>query len=286
MSSRGLPRAGAHPAFAPFARWLARAPADVVPAHAMLNAWARESALALPDGRPLAFTPPPRRLSALDYERRIARDAEIVTRAGNLHDACNALAWLVFPRTKAALNALHVAAAGAAAANEGGARGSARDAATLLDESGMLVASKDPAFMDAWRAHAWRDAFGDGRGHGAACVCAAAIGHGLIAKCVAPFRALTARALVVGVDAAALPADPGDFAAALDRAAAARLSALGLGLSPAHLLPLPIAALPGWDTEGLGARLFDDASVFRPRPVRHSGDGSGRANLAPQKRSL
>jgi hypothetical protein len=29
------------------------------------------------------------------------------------------------------------------------------------------------------------------------------------------------------------------------------------------LPPLPVAALPGWDSEALGARLFDDPSVFR-----------------------
>jgi hypothetical protein len=31
---------------------------------------------------------------------------------------------------------------------------------------------------------------------------------------------------------------------------------------------VPIAALPGWDAEQLGDRLFDDVSVFRPRVLR------------------
>ncbi len=103
------PRADAHPAFAPFARWLQRCPEGALPGHRMLNTWAREASLALPDGRPLSFVePPPRRLSALAYETRIAERAEIVTRAGSLHDFCNALAWLLFPRAKATLNAMHV----------------------------------------------------------------------------------------------------------------------------------------------------------------------------------
>ena len=74
-----------------------------------LNALARERALALPDGRPLVFVLPPAQRGALAYERAIAEEGEIATRPGNLHDALNALMWLLFPRTKAALNALHVA---------------------------------------------------------------------------------------------------------------------------------------------------------------------------------
>jgi len=58
--------------------------------------------------------------------------------------------------------------------------------------------------------------------------------------------------------------------------AATRLAELGAAFSPADLLPLPVAALPGWDVEGLGARLFDDASVFRPR----AGAPHGAANNA------
>jgi hypothetical protein len=91
------------------------------------------------------------------------------------------------------------------------------------------------------------------------------IGHGALAKCVAPFRALTARALVIPLAAAELPGGPQALAAALDAAAAERLARAGAVFAPADLLPLPIAAIPGWDAEQLGSRLYDDASVFRPR---------------------
>jgi len=284
LSACLLPRVGAHPAFAPFARWLARAPADDLPSHAELNGWAHEVSLALPDGRTLAFVPSPQhKLSALAYEQRIAERAEIVTRTGSLHDVCNALAWLAFPRIKAALNALHVSTPDVVV-SAGSARGRARDAATLLDESGMLVACSDAEILGAWRAHAWREAFVDGRDRIARHMRAVATGHGLVAKCVTPFRALTARALVIAVDVAALPADPDDCAATLDRAAAALVADRGAMLAPADLLPLPVAALPGWDVEGLGARLFDDTSVFRPRAARAAEGGPGHANLTRQTR--
>ena len=236
------------------------------PRVAALDAHARAAGLALPGGTRVAFVPASARHgSALDYERRIAASGEVALRRGSLHDFCNALAWLAFPRTKAALNAVHVAARPAPAA---GSRARARDTATLLDESGMLVACADPERVRQWEAHAWRAAFGDIGEDGARPLRALAVGHGLLAKCVAPYRAITAHALVLPIPAEPLPDEPHALAAALDAAAARQIEESGDAWSPESLLPLPVAALPGWDRERLGARLFDDASVFRPRPPR------------------
>jgi hypothetical protein len=87
------------------------------------------------------------------------------------------------------------------------------------------------------------------------------IGHGLAAKLLHPFRALTAKVLVVPFEPYARPA--GDASARFDLAAAEAVAAPGF--VPDCLTPLPVAALPGWSDEGLGERLFDDVSVFRPR---------------------
>lgn len=256
----------AHPAFAPFARWLRLRPLAAWPTLRDLNAWAGEAGLALPDGRPLAFvaaaaTPPP----ALEYEGRIALRGEIAIRDESLHDLCNALAWLAFPRTKAALNAAHVVSARAPTPN---ARDRRRDAATLLDESGLIVACTDTEILEPWRQHRWREAFRERRTEVARSLAVVAIGHGLVAKLATPFRGITGRALVVPLSAAHLPRDAAALATALDGAAMRAIAALGERLAPENLLPLPVAALPGWDAEQLGARLFDDTSVFRPRVIR------------------
>ena len=97
---------------------------------------------------------------------------------------------------------------------------------------------------------------------------AVALGHGLLAKLAAPFRGITARALVLPLEGAALPTEGAQLAAVLDAAAAASIDARGAAFAPEDLLPLPVAALPGWDVEASGARLFDDAAVFRPRMLR------------------
>jgi hypothetical protein len=239
----------AHPAFAPYGAWLAD---DEPPSLAALNAWAQAAALALPDGRALRFAEAAAP-SALAYERSVAHAAVVPTRPGDRHDAFNALAWLAFPRTKAALNAVHVRAGAAATAN---GRGRDRDAATLLDESGLLLACADATLAEMLRAHRWRDLFVVRAAEVAATLVPFALGHGLLAKLARPYRALTAHALVLPLDAAVATRQ------AVDAAAATAIAEPGF--VPSRLTALPVAALPGWDGEGLGARLFDDASVFRP----------------------
>lgn len=237
----------------------------------------RAAGLALADGTPVRVVAAPgRREAALDYERRIALRGEIAVRAGNLHDFCNALAWLAFPRTKAALNAVHVAARPALAANS---RSRARDAATLLDESGLLFACRDEARLRRWDERQWRAAFGDLDFAAEPPVRAAVIGHGLLAKCARPYPGLTAHALVLPVDGARLPAAPAAFAAALDAAAARWIEDAGSAWLPASLRPLPLAALPGWNPAAAGGGRFDDTTIFRPRSA-HSLTQSGASAAA------
>src|SRR5690606_33031343 len=106
------------------------------------------------------------------YEVAIRDHGAIATRLdgpGMVHDWCNALAWLAFPRTKARLNALHthpVAAAGSKAH-----RSPLRDAATLFDESGAYIVYRSGAGaacgdvwpVDALRALDWPALFVAGR---------------------------------------------------------------------------------------------------------------------------
>jgi hypothetical protein len=247
----------AHPGFAPYRRWLRE---RRVPDVATLNAWALEADLALPDGRALVFIEGALP-GALAYESVILREACIHVRRDSWHDTFNALAWLAFPRTKAALNACHVAQGRSATPN---ARTRARDAATLLDESGLVIVCSDDSLRQLLRDQAWRALFVDRHGDAAARMHARVLGHGLLGKLAAPYRALTAHVLWLPVDLAA-----GAAQSVVDEAVASSLRARSP--APGNLLRLPVAALPGWDPEGLGTRLFDDVAVFRPP----------RATLAP-----
>src|SRR5438132_10543222 len=126
-----------HAALARYACWLdAFGGLGEVPDIAEINRVATTSRLSLPDGTALRFeAAPARRSGALGYERRIRDEGVIEFRAGHCHDFANALVWLAFPLTKAALNAVHLRDGRGTTAN---ARSRARDAATLVDEAGLI----------------------------------------------------------------------------------------------------------------------------------------------------
>lgn len=246
-----------HPAFVSYARWLRLGDDAAPPSLAEMSSWIEAAALRLPDGRRLGVIEATRKASALDYERTIARDALIPVRPGSWHDAFNVLAWLAMPRSKAALNSRHVADGAVSTPNS---RSRLRDAATLLDESGLLLACDSPELIELLRGHRWKPLFVERaplvNKHFAALV----IGHGVLDKLRRPYRSLTAKALVLAMPSGTLPG-PHDLEE-WDRCAAKLVSAPEFGVDA--LVPLPVAALPGWDGEGLGGALFDDTSVFRP----------------------
>ena len=242
-----------HPAFAPFRPLLA---AGLMPDLAQLNAWAVERGLALDNGMALTFVAAAR-APALAYEQAIAMHGRIGIRADSWHDTFNALVWLTLPRTKCALNALHVDAAAAPGRH---ARTRDRDAATLFDESGLVLACADDDLVDLLRRRAWKALFVEARARVESAFVPLTVGHGMLDKLRCPWRGITAHVLVVPM-AVGDPADP-LVHAALDAAVAARVRRPPF--LPAMLLPLPVAGLPGWDGEGLGPHLYDDVSVFRP----------------------
>lgn len=174
---------------------------------------------------------------AQGYERHVAATGRVPTR-DNAHDLFNGLVWLRCPAFKAALNAAHLAAPPAPL----GQRGPVRDALTLLDESGLLLAAP-PALAQALCAQDWtalfvthRDLWRQAR--------ALVVGHALLEKLLAPRKPLCARVLLVDdVQAPALPKD----------------------LTPAALPPLPVLGIPGWWAPNAAAGFYADERVFRPK---------------------
>jgi hypothetical protein len=92
--------------------------------------------------RAAALRPP--RDDGEGYEERAWRCGEVATRTDNRHDLFNALIWLAFPRSKAAMNRRHHEALLAARAAGSEARGPLRDALTQFDECGVIVAGAAP----------------------------------------------------------------------------------------------------------------------------------------------
>ncbi|MDX1380811.1 MAG: DUF3025 domain-containing protein [Xanthomonadales bacterium] len=206
------------------------------------------------------------KIPGVEYERHVFETGEVSTRANEWHDVFNALAWCRWPRLKAALNAAHYRSLDEA---RGGRRGARRDALTLLDESGALVVSGDRGLLEALAARDWQRAFVARREAWAGSRCLLC-GHALLQKLRAPYRAITAHALLLQVDRRAAGEWGESFLQTLDAWLAAALAAGGICGTPADLSPLPLAGIPGWWASGpQDAAFYANAAVFRSAPADH-----------------
>jgi hypothetical protein len=182
-------------------------------------------------------------------------------REGEWHDFFNVLAWTVYTKTKAALNARHV---DAAQADEGRNRGRVRDALTLFDESGAIVVSDAADLLDDVRAFRWKTLFWEKRERVRASLRVYLFGHALLEKTLEPYVGLTAHALLVPVDAAFL-AQPADRQlAAIDDRAAQHVADGASLTTPQALSPLPVLGVPGWWPANERESFYDDVRYFRP----------------------
>ena len=269
VAIRPLPEPPLHPALRPHAALLA-ALAGLPPADwtERCSHVAQVRGLRSAGGAPLHFVAGGgAREGALDYEAAIFHRGRIAcrdTEPGAGHDLHNALCWLAYPRTKAALNRLHLTRAAEDARGGQRRRGAARDRLTLLDESGIAWLSDAPDLDDRLEARDWPALFLAGRERLRTEVTAVVIGHGLLQKLGAPYKALTAHCLACG------PYDPcrGDVDAAIARAVS---RAFADGAVP-RLAPLPVQGLPDWDRANRDPSYYDDPRVFRTKRAAHQRD--------------
>jgi len=184
---------------------------------------------------------------AAGYEQHIAATGRVPTR-DNAHDLFNGLVWLRCPVFKAALNRAHIAAPPAPP----GRRGPLRDALTLLDESGLLLAAPR-ALRQALQAQDWQALFGTHRALWQQTQ-ALVVGHALLEKLLAPRKPLCARVLFVD-----------DIEA----------PTLTEALTPADLPPLPVLGIPGWWPPNEVAAFYSDDQVFRPKRLASTASTGG-----------
>ena len=199
--------------------------------------------------------------SDLPYERRVFEFGEVVCRREDWHDLFNALVWLTFPRSKAAINARHVREMGSEAP---GKRGRARDALTLFDEGGLIVASADADLTRLIREFRWKELFWSRRAQLARDMRFFAFGHALYEKALVPFVGITASALLLDVDETFMSAGLDSQLAAADERVAAVLSSPDSIRTPKDFSPVPVLGVPGWSPLNEDERFYDDAGYFRP----------------------
>ena len=245
----------ASPLFLPLRRWLDQLPSH--PDSGALDALAEAFPVHGENGRRIRFVLPP--ADGLAYEQRIRERGEVETRPGNWHDLFNALVWLTFPQAKAAVSARHAAAM----APDGEARGSVRDALTHFDECGIVVLSSRPQLLDLLRDFKWKALF---VGHRAEVVDAmrfVVFGHATYEQLLAPFRGLTAKAVLYEVDQGWLRQPLAAQLAAIDARLEAELRS-GCHARPRDFQPLPLLGIPGVTAGNEDPSFYDDTWQFRP----------------------
>jgi hypothetical protein len=252
------------PAFAPLHAAIARLPADRWPTHADLCEAA--SGIQTASGKRLRFVPPRGALEpgARAYELHIDATGEVETRERNWHDLFNALSWIAYPRAKASLNRQHAALLREGGAAEARERGPERDALTLFDEGGVIVASSSPALLRLVVEHEWKELFWSRRAELEARVRFLAFGHALCEKLLDPYIGITAKTVFVPVDELffMLPID-----AQVERAdalAAAHFADRARFRSARSMAPLPVLGIPGWDARADDETFYGNAEYFRP----------------------
>ncbi len=244
--------------------------ADLLP---MFNAMAQEAGLHNAAGLPLSLVPQSYLPAGAAYEWFIYEHGHVPSR-DNLHDFFNALIWLRYPAIKRQLNAMQAACI--REAGIGMVRGKLRDAVTLFDESAAIVAVRagegGAAMAAALRGHDWQHVLMAKRaafGHEMAVFL---FGHALLEKLCKPYKAITAHAWLVEMDADFFCAAQDVQCARLDAAVAAQLQAGQLAHTRCFT-PLPVLGVPHWWPQQ-DHEFYADANVFRPRrrPDRASMD--------------
>ncbi|MGQ5523531.1 DUF3025 domain-containing protein [Chitinimonas sp. PSY-7] len=231
------------------------------------EAWAGIPVDLLPvtqSGQTLRFTPPDQ-LDEQAYELRIAHSGQVATRPDNWHDCFNALCWLAWPQAKAALNALHLREM---ARERTGQRNRTRDAATLFDESGLVLACADPELAKALHSHDWITLFQTQRTAWGQQLAAYCFGHALQEKGLAPFIGIVAKVIIIKVETGWFGLPLAQQLAALDSELAIRIDT-GQLRDPRSLPPLPVLGIPGW-WPVQDAAFYANTRHFRPpRQIAH-----------------
>jgi len=233
------------------------------PDTATLSRCAAERCVVNTNGQAIHFVSANHTNPALAYETAVYSMGTVATRSHNWHDFFNALVWLNWPKTKAALNALHIRA------GLSSVRSRPRDALTLLDESGVVVAYSEPALWNHLAHADWHDLFVRQR----VAVCASMrfylIGHALHEKALAPYPSMTGKCVPIFVPSDFFARDAEQQRLQLDAMLARQLLATP-PQTPAQFPPLPLLGIPGVIAASELPDFYTNVKIFRPSRFKPS----------------
>ncbi len=201
------------------------------------------------------------------YEQHVAHLRAVPTRAQSWHDFFNMAVWAHFPRTRWALNELHVDQSLGPVDPRNG-RAPQQNVAAQLDESGIVVASSSRDLLAELRELRFKRVFWERRDELLATTRFWVIGHGSLESLLAPHLGLASKGVLLELDRppASEPAlernleAEGALRSAIDRRVAELVRSWRDG---APLLdPVPLLGIPGYADNARGD-FYDDVRYFR-----------------------
>ncbi len=264
MPSVPLAELARRPLFEPIAPWLEGLAGSRPPPVQVLNGLLPPTGTPCGSGLPIRFVTA--EADAMPYEERIFLDGVVPTRPDNWHDFFNALVWLAFPATKAAINARHHQALTAARLKGATQRGAARDGLTQLDESGVIVCTTAAHLAELLRAHRWEELFWGHRAEVQERMRFLVFGHAVFEKLLRPYEGLCAKTLVLTVpDRVLARSSANTLVAYVDGVVARLVGECGAPASPRDLGNLPLLGIPGVIAEAEEVSYYRNTKYFRPR---------------------
>ncbi|HBZ18474.1 MAG TPA: hypothetical protein DEO41_03660 [Betaproteobacteria bacterium] len=196
------------------------------------------------------------------FEQRTFLTGEVQVRPQNWHDLLNALVWLLFPRSKAALNARHFAVLQNDAARGRSPQG---DALTIFDEDGVIVVSRNPGLTRLLRDFKWVEIFYESRGEVMQDMSFSIFGHALLEKSMNPYVGMTGKALILEHPVGEIVACSVLSTAFIDAELSQMIPNRELFSSGRNFSPLPMLGLPGCWEGNEQLEFFLNDSYFRPQ---------------------
>ena len=199
----------------------------------------------------------------LYYEQIIHQKRLIPTRAENWHDLFNAFIWLLFPKTKARLNQLHMTEIERSGLHP---RTPMRNRVTHFDECGGILVYQEQAHLQSLMEHDWHNAFVTMRERWGQGTEFYIFGHANYEMLLNPYLGLTAKYLPIQVERNFWQKSLAERYAYLDEALLALIAQQSVFSEKGHLKPLPLLGIPGWWPDNSSPKFYQNTDYFRPLP--------------------
>ena len=205
------------------------------------------------------------------YAPRIYLTGEIQTRRENWHDFFQFISWMMFPKTKAVINSIHIPAAQKRINedDEKGRRTPIENMLSLFDEGGVVLVSSDRSLLDLVRDFNWKELFWHRRNELADKFSCITFGHAMYEKGLSPYIGMTANSILLEVDDSFFSLSNDEQLAVIDDRLVTIFEERKDYSKPSDLSPFPVLGMPGWDRNNDKEEYYDNQDYFRPGRMRH-----------------